>query len=337
MINKKEFYFPSADGITQIRALRWSSDKSQPEKKGILLLVHGMVEFIDRYDPFACFMAENGYVVYGHDLLGHGASVRSDDSSQKVDEKYWGYFGKNHYSEKGVSSRGDTDKGETEGRDTLIRDIRSLQSIALDEFPHLPCFLFGHSMGSLLARVFLCVYGSGLKAAVICGTVVQPAPVANAGMFLARNIAHRNGWFYRSPFLNKLVLGSNNKQFEPSRTSADWLTRDKSIVDRYVADRRNQFVFTCNGFYTLFSTLSYLTVRSNLERMPRDLPVLFISGAQDAVGSNGEAPKKTAVQFKSLGLKKTVCKIYPQCRHEILNELNKEEVFKDVLHFLDQA
>lgn len=330
MVSKKEFYFPSSDGITQIRALKWIPD-SRIQPKGILLLVHGMVEFIDRYDPFASFMAENGYVVYGHDQLGHGASIRNGD------EKYWGYFGKNEYSESSGYAGSNKDDGERDGRDTLIRDIRSLQSIALDEYPHLPCFLLGHSMGSFLARAYLCIYGSGLKGAVLSGTGWQSASTVNTGLLICKTIAHRKGWFHRSPFIQNIVLGGNNKQFEPARTPADWLTRDKDIVDRYTKDKRNQFVFTCSGFYTLFSTLSYLNNRANLDRMPRDLPVLFISGALDPVGANGEGPKKAAVQFKSLGMKNTDIKIYPGCRHELLNELNKEEVYKDVLNFLDHA
>ena len=335
MIDRIEFTFPSSDGLTQIRALKWVPDK-EVVLKGILQLVHGMQEFIDRYDDFARFMAEHGYVVYGHDLLGHGASILNGD------ERRWGYFGTNPTPEDTntdgrarFSSR--SDDGEKEGCRILVRDIRRLQSIAQDEYPHLPCFLLGHSMGSFLARAFLCLYGSSLKGAVISGTAWHTALEANAGMVLSQAIAHSHSWFYRSPLLNKMVLGSSNKQFVPARTPADWLTRDEKIVDAYLADRRTQFTFTCNGFYSLFQTLHYLTVRSNLERMPKNLPVLFIAGAQDPIGSNGDGPRKAAVQFTALGLDRTACKIYPQCRHEVLNELNREEVYRDVLNFLDKT
>ena len=335
MVDRIEFTFPSSDGLTEIRALKWVPDR-EIVLKGILQLVHGMQEFIDRYDDFARFMAEHGYVVYGHDLLGHGASIRGGD------ERRWGYFGTNllpgeKSPDKGGKDSAPADKGEKEGGRILVRDIRRLQSIAQDEYPDLPIFLLGHSMGSFLARAFLCLYGSSLKAAVISGTAWHTALEANAGMMLAQTTALSHSWFYRSPFLNNLVLGSSNKQFTHARTPADWLTRDEKIVDRYLADKRTRFTFTCNGFYSLFHMLHYLTVRSNLERMPKDLPVLFIAGAQDPIGNNGDGPRKTAVQLTSLGLKKTECKIYPHCRHEVLNELNREEVYRDVLNFLDKA
>ena len=221
------------------------------------------------------------------------------------------------------------------GEKTLRRDIRALQMLTQDLYPELPYFLLGHSMGSFLARQFLCLRGASLSGAVISGTAFHPALETAAGMFLSKFIAGRKGWFYRSPFLNNLALGALNKQFEPARTKVDWLTRDESVVDAYVSDRRTQFVFTCNGFYTLFETLRYLTSNANLEHMPKNLPVLFIAGAKDPVGNNGDGPRKVAAQFKSLGLQDTELKIYEEDRHEVLNELDKETVYADVLHFLE--
>ena len=132
-----------------------------------------------------------------------------------------------------------------------------------------------------------------------------------------------------------MSVGTLNKQFEPARTKVDWLTRDESIVDAYVADRRTQFVFTCNAFYALFQALRYLTSKSNLEHMPKNLPVLFIAGGKDPVGNNGDGPRKVAAQFKALGLQDTQIRIYEEDRHEVLNELDKETVYADVLHFLE--
>ncbi len=323
MAVRTEFTYPSADQITQIRALRWVPDEGTAPV-GILQIVHGMQEFIDRYDDFAVFMAAHGFIVTGNDMLGHGGSIRNGD------ENYFGYFGENEYP----GLKGDS-TGEEDGNRTLIRDIRTLQMLTQDLYPDLPCFLLGHSMGSFLARQFLCLRGASLTAAVISGTAFHPAAETKAGMFLARFIAKRKGWFYRSPFLNNMALGSLNKQFEPARTKLDWLTRDESIVDAYVSDRRTQFVFTCNGYFALFKTLRYLTSKTNLEHMPKNLPVLFIAGAKDPVGNNGQGPKKTAAQFKSLGLQNTELKIYEEDRHEVLNELDRETVYADVLHFLE--
>ena len=323
MAIRTEFTYPSGDKKTQIRALRWVPDEGVPAV-GVLQIIHGMQEFIDRYDDFAVFMAAHGFIVTGCDLPGHGGSIRGGD------ENYFGYFGENDYP----GMRSDS-AGETDGNRILIRDIRSLQMLTRDLYPDLPYFLLGHSMGSFLARQYLCLRGASLTAAVISGTAYHPALETRAGMFLSRFIAKRKGWFYRSPFLNNLSLGSLNKQFEPARTKVDWLTRDEAVVDAYVADRRTQFVFTCNGFYALFKTLGYLTKRANLEHMPKNLPVLFIAGAKDPVGNNGDGPRKVAAQFKSLGLQDTELKIYEEDRHEVLNELDKETVYADILHFLE--
>ena len=323
MAVKTEFTYLSADNKTQIRALRWVPEEGCAVR-GVLQIIHGMQEFIDRYDDFATYMAAHGFVVTGCDLLGHGGSIRNGD------ENYFGYFGDNDYP--GMKS---DSTGEKNGNRTLIKDIRTLQMLTRDLYPELPYFLLGHSMGSFLARQFLCLRGASLTAAVISGTAFHPAPETRLGMFFAEALAKRNGWFYRSPFLNHMSVGTLNKQFEPARTKVDWLTRDESIVDAYVADRRTQFVFTCNAFYALFQALRYLTSKSNLEHMPKNLPVLFIAGGKDPVGNNGDGPRKVAAQFKALGLQDTQIRIYEEDRHEVLNELDKETVYADVLHFLE--
>ena len=219
----------------------------------------------------------------------------------------------------------------------MIRDIRHLQMLTADLFPSLPYFILGHSMGSFFARQYLCIHGNSLAGAVISGTAFHARPETLGGLFMARFIAHRKGWFYRSPFLNRLTIANLNKQFEPSRTPVDWLTRDKAVVDAYIADRRTQFIFTCNGFYTLFQTLKYLTYKSNLASMPRRLPVMFIAGAEDPVGNNGAGPKRVALQFQNLGMQHIDCRIYSHDRHEVLNELDKKDVWEDVLSFLHRA
>ena len=324
MAVKTEFTYPAGENKAPLRALRWTPDEGTAPV-GVLQIVHGMQEFIDRYDDFACFMASHGFIVTGCDLPGHGGSIPNGD------ENYFGYFGDNDFHEGNSTNPA----GETNGNRNLIRAIRALQMLTQDLYPELPYFLLGHSMGSFLARQYLCLRGASLSGAVISGTAYHPAAETAAGMFLSKFIAGRKGWFYRSPFLNNLSLGSLNKQFEPARTKVDWLTRDESVVDAYTADRRTQFVFTCNGFYALFQTLRYLTSKANLEHMPKNLPVLFIAGAKDPVGNNGDGPRKVAAQFKSLGLQDTELKIYEEDRHEVLNELDKETVYADVLHFLE--
>ena len=276
--------------------------------RAIIQIFHGMAEHIERYDRTACDLARKGYLVAGHNHMGHGP---------ETPEGKLGYF----YAEDGWRK--------------IVEDGHAVSEALKERWPGIPLILLGHSMGSFLARQFLCLRGASLTAAVISGTAFHPAPETRLGMFFAESLARRNGWFYRSPFLNHMSVGTLNKQFEPARTKVDWLTRDESIVDAYVADRRTQFVFTCNAFYALFQALRYLTSKSNLEHMPKNLPVLFIAGGKDPVGNNGDGPRKVAAQFKSLGLQDTQIRIYEEDRHEVLNELDKETVYADVLHFLE--
>lgn len=343
---RSEFFYDSADGITKIRALRWLPDEGVTPV-GLLQIVHGMQEFIDRYDAFADFCAQHGYIVFGNDMLGHGGSIRNGDGC------YFGYFGRGICpgdGGSGTSSAGKaSEKGKTAysgsplqdvktgGHRILVSDIRTLQDLMIDQYPGLPCYMLGHSMGSFLAREFLCLHGRSLKGAVISGTAFHPALETMAGKLIAAFLGQTKGWFYRSPFLNNMAIGSLNKEFQPARTPSDWLTRDESIVDKYVADRRTQFTFTCNAYYSLFDCLNYLTKIENLRHMPKDLPILLIAGAQDPVGKDGDGPRRVQAQLQGIGCRNIAAKIYPQCRHEVLNELNKKEVWDDVLTFLKAA
>lgn len=334
MSSRTEFFYDSADGITRIRALEWLPDEDV-HPVGIVQIIHGMQEFIDRYDAFARYLTDHGYIVAGCDLLGHGGSIR------RGDERYFGYFGRGNCPGDTAARAGYSGSplqdAKTGGHRILLADIRTLQNRMADSYPSLPYYLLGHSMGSFLAREYLCVHGGSLRGAVISGTAYHTAAETAAGKLLSVLLGQTRGWFYRSPLLNRMSVGALNRQFEPARTGSDWLTRDEKVVDAYIADRRTQFTFTCNGFYTLFDCLAYLTKADNLRRVPKNLPVLLIAGAQDPVGNDGDGPRRVAAQLQGLGLRHVVTKIYPQMRHEVLNEIGKEEVWKDVLSFLNAS
>ncbi len=301
----EHFYYLSADGQTQIHAIEWKAEKPPV---GILQIAHGMQEFIDRYHDFAVYMAELGFIVVGNDHLGHGASVRTPE--------YYGYF------------------AEKAGNRCVIADMRALQRRTQEKYPDLPYFLLGHSMGSFLARQYACQYGKSLTGVVISGTAYHPLAEVRTGMWLCRVLAGRYGWMHRSRLMTRISMGSFNKRFEPARTKVDWLTRDEAVVDAYRMDTRTQFTFTLNAYYNMFAGLKTLTDSHFLHRLPRSLPMLFIAGEMDPVGGFGEGVKKTALQLQNMGMTHITCRLYPNDRHEVLNELDRKDVYKDVSDFL---
>lgn len=308
MSQEIRFTYPSADRITDIQAMIWIPDG---KIRGILQISHGMLEFVERYGEFARFLNRHGILTVGNDHLGHGGSVRS--------EAYYGYF------------------AEKNGNKILLSDMRELQRMTQEKYPDLPYFLLGHSMGSFLARQYLCQYGNYLDGAIICGTAWHSGLEARAGMLLCRLIARGKGWRYRSHLVNRLAIGSFNRKFHPARTPLDWLSRDEEAVDRYRSDPRTQFVFTVNAYEQMFAGLKYLSDSKNLACMPKDLPVLFAAGEEDPVGNFGLGVKKTAVAFRAAGMKNVACRLYPNDRHEILNERNRREVYQDMLGWMENT
>ena len=306
MTAKKDFNYPSSDGITQIHAIEW---KPEGEVKGVVQILHGMVEFINRYDRFANFLAARGYYVVGNDHLGHGASVVSDDSH--------GYF-----------ARGN-------GNMCVIHDIQALRVMTEKKYPDVPYFMLGHSMGSFLLRQYITMYGEGLAGVIISGTGYTDTAMLNTAMALCRIKAVFQGWDHRSKTIDNMALGSYNNAFEPARTKNDWLTKDEAIVDAYNANPWNNFMFTLNGYYNLFKGLKWAEDPREIEKIPHDLPILIASGGDDPVGSRGEGPAKVAEQYRKAGISDVTLVIYPGDRHEILNELDHDKVDSDFLAFFE--
>ena len=306
MAGKREFTYLSGDGRTKIHAVEWRPDKGKP--KAVLQIFHGMVEYIERYEDFATYLTEKGFLVVGNDHLGHGASV--------VSEEDWGYF------------------AEENGNEILLRDVRGLHKKTAKRYPELPYFILGHSMGSFLLRQYLCRFGEELSGAIIMGTGTQPLPALRFGQKLCRTAAKLRGWHYRWTFVDKLAFGGYHKHFPDARTKRDWLTKDRQIVDAYLADPRCCFLFTLNGYYNLFRSIEDASNPEQLRKMPKDLPVLFVSGAEDPVGNFGKGVEQVRKSFEAVGMQDITWILYENDRHEILNETDRSLVYRDLYAWL---
>lgn len=303
---KREFTFASGDGRTKIHAVEWRPEKG--EVCGVLQIFHGMVEFIERYEETAEYLTEKGFVVVGNDHLGHGTSI--------VSKEEYGFF------------------CEENGNAVVLGDLRKLHKKTRNKWPGVPYFILGHSMGSFLLRQYLSMYGDELDGAVIMGTGTQPAPVLKAGQKLCTLFAKLRGWHYRSRLIDSMAFGGYNKRFRPGRTDKDWLTKDGTIVDAYLADERCTFRFTVNGYYNLFVSIEGACSRETMEKMPKDLPVLFMSGAEDPVGDFGKGVEQVRRQFEAAGLTDVTWILYENDRHEILNETDRAVVLRDLYAWL---
>lgn len=305
MGKKEEFYFTSAAGTTKIHAVRYIPDG---KIKAILQIAHGMVEYIERYEDFALYLNSKGILVTGNDHLGHGNSVNSKDDL--------GYFAKE------------------EGNRAVLYDLYQLTQITKETYPNIPYFLLGHSMGSFYARQYLCEFGNELNGAIIMGTGFQPLMLVNSGKLLTRIFALFNGWHYRCAFVDNMAFGSYNKRFAPARTTKDWLSKDESKVDEYIADEYCGFVFTLNAYYNMFHGISRLYDKNLLAKMPKSLPVFFVAGEDDPVGEFGKGVLRAVDSFKKAGMKNVKVKLYPKDRHEILNETDRQTVYQDLNEWL---
>ena len=306
-VKKQNFYFKSSNRFSKIHGVCWIPENI--EVIGVLQIAHGMVEFIDRYDDFARFLCSKGFAVVGNDHLGHGSSV--------VSEEDWGFVGEN-------------------GFECMVDDLKKVQKHFKERFPHVPYFILGHSMGSFLVRYFLSKYRKSVDGAIIMGTGYHPIPLAVAGQVITRLIAFVKGWHYRSALVNKIAFGSYNKGIKPLRTPADWISRDEVIVDQYVNEPRCQFMFTVNGFFELFKGIQFISSSKNIAKIPREMPILFISGEADPVGGYGEGVQKVHDMFTLAGNEQLDMLMYDGARHEVLNEINRKDVYEDLYAWLNK-
>lgn len=305
MITLEKIPFTSVAGQSLTLYL-WQTDAPC---RGVIQLVHGMAEHIARYDRLARALCAAGYTVAGHSHLGHGEDAREDEL---------GFFGRK------------------DGWDHLVEDVHAAHEMLLKRFPGQRFAILGHSMGSFVTREYLLRYGGDLTAAVICGTGWFPSPLCSVARAAAALCGVFGGWQKPAPLVDRLMSKDNNKAFAPARTPFDWLSRDTAEVDKYMADPRCGFLFTARGYYDMFTGLKSLSRLHRLAALPGDLPVLFISGDADPIGTQGKGVSTVAQQFRDAGVRDVTVRLYPGARHELFNETNRDEITAELIDWLNR-
>lgn len=300
---REAFYFDSC-GKGKIHACLWLPEG---KPKAVVQLVHGIAEHVLRYEEFAKFLTTHGYAVAAEDHMGHGGSVSEDVK---------GYFHGGWFA--------------------AIDDTLKLLTMMKERFGPVPYVLFGHSMGSFMVRTILTDHPDlEIAGCVICGTGWQPKALMDAGLPACKAVCKIAGENKPNKFLYGMIFGGYNKRVERVRTPSDWLSRDSKIVDAYEADPLCGFVPAAGLLRDMMLGIVHIQKQENLANMNKQLPCLIISGGDDPVGDYGKGVYQTADAFKNAGMNCVKTKVYPLCRHEILNEINRKEVFDDVLNWLE--
>ncbi|MCB2293046.1 alpha/beta hydrolase [Clostridium algoriphilum] len=294
-------------GNLDIFVYKWLPNENI-EVKGVVQIAHGMGETASRYESFATFLTDNGFVVYANDHLGHGKTAGQ------------------------IEKLGDL--GE-DGFNSMVEDMHGLNEIIKAENVGSPIFLLGHSMGSFLTQRYICLYGNELNGVILTGTCGRRGIIIDIGRIIAKVEIKRIGRCAKSILLNKLMFGRNNNSFNQSRTAFDWLSRDNKEIDEFVDDPYCGSIFTAGFFYDFLGGLKGIESMAEIKNVPKNLPIYIFAGDKDPIGKNGVGVLRLVKTYNKQGIKDLVYKIYKDGRHEMLHETNKEEVFMDVVKWIN--
>lgn len=303
----QDFYFQSSTGRTSIHALKCVPDG---KPRAVVQIAHGIAEHIDRYRPFMEFLADNGFVATGNDHLGHGKSIRVPEEQ--------GFF------------------AEKDGWWRVVDDMDKLHDIMSKEYPELPYVLFGHSMGSFLTRTYLIKHPDKYDGVILSGTGHQSPALVLGGNAAASVMAKLNGAMGDGAKLDSLAFGTYLNKIENPRTKFDWLSHDTEQVDKYIADPLCGFVGKIGLYRDMMQGIKFITNKKNIAQMSKEKPVYFMSGDGDPVGDYGKGVERAYKAFCDAGLHDVFMRLYPGGRHEMLNETNKEQVYQDILNWLNE-
>lgn len=280
------------------------------EPRGVVQISHGMAETAVRYERFAKVLNKKGFIVYANDHRGHGKTAAN------IDEL--GYL------------------GDKDGFELLIEDIAKLSDIIKKENPDLPIYLFSHSMGSFAVQRYIMEYKDKIDGLILSGSNGEQGLSLKAGKWIVKLAMMIKGRKTKSKFIDSLIFGGFNKKFYPKTTGSEWLTRDADELDKYVQDPYCGNLFPISFYDELIENLEYIEDKDNVKKIPKNLPIFIISGAQDPVGDFGKGVKKLYKRYEKCGVKDLEIKMYEGARHELLNETNRDEVMGDVVEWLEK-
>ena len=301
-----DFYFPSSNGTGQIRGRKIAPEG---EVKAVLQIAHGIACHIERYDGFMKFLASNGIAVCGNDHLGHGKSQRNEDEK--------GFF------------------AEKDGWNCVVKDMKTLHDMMKEEYPDVPYIMFGHSMGSFLTRSYIIDYPNDYDLVILSGTAQQSKALLRSGALMADALCSMKGAKSSGEFLEKVAFGSYNNKITNPKTEFDWLSVNEDNVQKYIADELCGFTCKSGLYRDMMHGLIYITSKANIAKMNKDKPVYFMSGTDDPVGDYGKGVEKAYKAFCAAGVKDVTMKLYPSGRHEMLNETNNQNVYNDILIWIN--
>lgn len=281
------------------------------EPRAAVIIVHGMSEHGARYAPLAERLTAAGYAVYAGDHRGHGRTAQEPGQLGHLDDE--------------------------QGWSKVVADVGVICDRARREYPNVPLVLLGHSMGSMIARSYAVGASDRLDALVMTGTSSDPGLKRAAGQLVAKAQARLFGGRARSKLMDKLTFGSFNRSVAHPRTPSDWLTRDETIVDAYIADPLCGGIPTAGFFVDLLDGTRFANAPANLRQIRPDLPIYLASGAADPVGEAGKGVQEVANRLTAEGLADVTVRLYPEARHEIFNETNRDEVVDDLIEWLDST
>ena len=291
----------------QITTYTW---QPSTDPRAIVLILHGLGEHASRYEHFAEFLVQHKFAVYAHDHRGHGQTAQST-----------GLHG--HFADQ-------------DGWNLVVHDVRAHVEHIKQTFPTQKLILMGHSMGSFITQEFLIRHGTLIDGAILSGTSGKPGPMSILGKYIARverRFQGAQGRAYISDFLSTYLF---NRPFKPLRTSADWLSRCEENVDRYLNDSLCQFNSSTQLWIDLLEGVAACANTRRQECIPHSLPIYLFSGSEDPVSGMGQGVKDLVKAYRAAGLNAVTYRLYEGGRHEMLNEVNREEVYTDTLHWLDE-